>query len=378
MRLKLYILLTLLLVSFESLAQDRFTVKGTVKDAATGEVMPFATVFFAETTYGTATDDKGQYSLTVSDQGTYDFIVKFVGYKTYAAQLKLGDQSVITYDVLIEPDAKSLGSVVVTAKKDARWQEHMREFRLIFLGESANARQCKILNEEVIDFIYDDQNVVLEAFSAEPIIIENKALGYKIQYYLEQFVVDYTANMSSYYGYTVYEELKSRSDRRMKRWEANRQKAYEGSTIHFFRSLYENKLEEDGFYVQVAKDVTGFGRVIDPKDANIYQFLKGGSTNISKSLPFENLLYVTYDKEFESKEYQEIQSRRNIGHASASKLNKKKPQQSWISIMEGHEAIEFEPNGYVYNPVSFYSAGYWGFEKIAEMIPLDYRPKTGN
>lgn len=377
MRLKLYILLTVLFISFEGLAQDSYTVKGTIKDAATGDLMPFATVFFAETTFGTATDDLGVYKLTVSNPGTYDLIVKFVGYKTYAIQLKLGDQAEVTMDILIEAETKSLGSVVVTAKKDAKWQAHMREFKLIFLGQSANARQCKILNEEVVDFIYDEEKVILEAFSSEPIIIENKALGYKIQYYLEHFEVNYTANMSSYYGYTIFEELKSNNKRRMNRWEANRKKAYEGSAVHFFTSLYQNKLEEDGFFVQVAKDVTGLGRVIDAKDANVYQFLKSGTTDISKSLPFENLLYVTYDKEFESKEYQETKSLRSIGHASASKLVKR-PQQSWISIMDGYESIEFEPNGYVYNPVSFYSAGYWGFEKIAEMIPLDYRPKSDN
>jgi hypothetical protein len=377
MRLKLYLLLTVLFISFEGFAQDRYTVKGTVKDAATGDLMPFATVFFAETTFGTATDDQGKYTLTVSNPGTYDFIVKFVGYKTYATQLKLGDQAEITMDVLIEADAKSLGDVVVTAKKDEKWQEHMREFRLIFLGESANARQCKILNEEVIDFIFDEEKVILEAFSSEPLIIENKALGYKIQYFLEHFEVNYTANISSYYGYTVFEELKSKSQRKINRWEANRKKAYDGSAVHFFTSLYENRLKEDGFFVQVAKDVTGMGRLIDAKDANVYQFLRGGTTDISKRLPFENLLYVTYDKEFESREYQEVKSRRSIGHASVSRLVKQ-PQQSWISIMDGFESIEFEPNGYVYNPVSFYSAGYWGFEKIAEMIPLDYRPKSDN
>lgn len=377
MRLKLYILLTVLFISFEGFAQDRYTVSGTVKDATTGDLMPFATVFFAETTFGTATDDQGKYTLTVANSGTYDFIVKFVGYKTYATQLKLGDQAEITMDVLIEPDTKSLGDVVVTAKKDSKWKEHMREFRLIFLGESANARQCKILNEDVIDFNFDEEKVILQAFSSEALIIENKALGYKIQYFLEHFEVNYTENVSSYYGYTVFEELKSKSQRRINRWEANRKKAYDGSVVHFFTSLYQNKLKEDGFFVQVAKDVTGMGRLIDAKNANVYQFLRGGTTDVSKRLPFENLLYVTYDKEFESREYQEVKSRRSIGHASVSRLVKQ-PQQSWISIMDGFESIEFEPNGYIYNPVSFYSAGYWGFEKIAEMIPLDYRPKPDN
>ncbi len=376
MNLKSYILFLFFITGFNALAQNSYTVSGVVKDAQSGEVMPFATVFFAETTFGTATDDEGRYSLTVTNPGTYDLIVKFVGYKTYAVQVKLGDQKDIKMDVLIAPDTRSLGSVVVTAKRDAKWWRRIKEFRLIFLGESANARQCKILNEEVIDFLYDDEKRVLEAFSSEPIVIENKALGYRIQYFLEFFEVNYRSNISSYYGYTVFEELETKSDRKIRKWEANRKAAYQGSTIHFFSSLYENRLDEEGFVVQVAKDVEGVGRLLDAKNANAYQFLKSGSTDLSKVLPFDNYLYVTYQNELESKEYLELQSRR-IGHASASKLTKR-PQQSWIAIMDGFESIEFEPNGYIYNPVSFYSAGYWGFEKIAEMIPLDYRPKPDN
>ncbi len=374
MKLRLFILLTFALISFEGFSQESFTLTGTITDKASNDPMPFATVFFAETTFGTVSGENGEYKLTVPKPGTYDLIVKFVGYKTFALQVKLGEAPVATLDITIEADTRNLGSVVVSAKKDKDWERHMQEFRTTFLGESQNARKCKILNEQDIDFFYDKKKVVLEAFSSEPIIIENKALGYRVKYYLEKFVINYTAGLSTYYGYTIFEEMDGSKNKKA-RWEKNRRKAYEGSAIHFFTSLYENRLTEEGFYVQVAKDVSGFGRVINPRDANVFQFLKEGSNDISKSLPFENFLYITYEKEFESKEYQEAQSRRiSLGHSSISKINKK-PQQSWISIMEGYESIEFEPSGYIYDPTSFYSAGYWGFEKIADMVPINYRPK---
>lgn len=374
MRLRLIILFGISLISLQVFAQNPFTLKGLVKDAKTGEVLPFATVFFAETTYGTTTNEEGFYQLEVKNEGTYDLVVKFLGYKTYVAQVKLGEVAVAEFDILIEADAKDLGSFVVTANKDRNWKNNMITFKKIFLGESENARQCRILNEEVVDFIDDGMKGTLEAFSNEPIIIENKALGYKITYYLEKFVIDYKASLSTYYGYTIFEELDSNSKRRNKRWESSRKKAYEGSSTHFFTSLYENKLKEEGFVVNAAQDVKGLGRVLNPNSAMVFDSLELGSSNISKELPFENLLYITFTKEYESEVYQKT-SRSVFGHTSVSKIVPMKPQQSWISLLEGNAAIEFEPSGYIYNPTAYYSAGYWGFEKVAEMLPINYRPK---
>ena len=364
----------LFFLSITTIAQT-YIVKGSVKDS-NGELLPFANVFFAETTYGTTTDNEGRFELRIEKAGTYDLVVRFVGYRTYAAQIKLSDQREYDLSITLEEDAITLGSVTVTGEKDERWQYNIQEFRYVFLGVSANARKCKIKNEDDVDFIEDEDAGILEAFSREPIIIENKALGYLIKYYLEEFKIDYKSGMSSYYGYTSFEKLKG-SKRQERRWEEARTKAYNGSIVHFFSSLYENKLKEEGFKVQIAQDVKGFGRVLNPREADIGRELVVGNTELSKRLPFENYLYITYTKESESKDYSDYQSKFGGRHASVS-FEPKRPQQSWISIVEGYEDIEFEESGYVYNPIAFLSAGYWGFEKVAEMVPINYRPQSEN
>ena len=68
-----------------------FIVKGVVKDS-NDEPLPFANVFFAETTHGTTTNEEGMFELNIPKAGTYDLIVRFIGYKTYAVQLKLSDK----------------------------------------------------------------------------------------------------------------------------------------------------------------------------------------------------------------------------------------------------------------------------------------------
>lgn len=374
MRQQLAIFTLLFFLSFGAKAQQGYTITGTVTDAETGETLPFANVFFAETTYGVNTNEVGQFTLKVPQPGTYDLIVRFVGYQTYGINLRLEDNYNLSFDIALKPEELNLGSVTVMANKDENWQRYLQEFKDAFLGYSKNSSQCKILNEEDLDFYYDRKENALYAYSKGPIKVENKALGYTIDYYLEEFKNDYSRNLNTYYGYTVFTEMEPRSKRRERIWEENRKRAYEGSIQHFFSSVFEGKLEEEGYIVQVAKDVTNFGRVLDPTNVNLRDWLNNGQSDLSRQLPFENFLYVTYTKESETPEYvQNGKPGGKLNSASASRLGK---QVSWITMAEGKEVIEFERTGYVYDPLSFYSSGYWGFEKVADMVPINYKPKS--
>lgn len=373
MRHPFSLLILFFFIGFEALAQQQFTITGVVKDADTGETLPFANVFFAETTYGVNTDDNGRFNLKVSQPGTYDLIVRFVGYQTYGLNIRLENDFNISLEVRLVPEELNLGSFTLTAQRDADWQRYLNEFKELFLGFSKNASDCKILNEQDLNFYFDKQENTLYAFAKEAIQVENKALGYLLEYHLEEFKIEYSKGLNTYYGYTVFTEMESKSKRRQRIWEENRKEAYEGSLQHFFATIYEGRQDEEGYIVQVAKDVTNFGRVMNPKNVNLREWLLQGQTGLSKVLPFENYLYVTYTKEKETPEYvQNFKPGRSMNSVSASKLGE---QVSWISLSEGRTAIEFEGSGYVYDPIGFYSSGYWGFEKVADMVPINYRPK---
>ena len=373
MRHQLTILSVLFFTAFQAMAQEPYVISGTVSDATTGETLPYANVFFAETTYGVNTDENGKFTLEVTEPGTYDLIVRFVGYQTYGVNLRLDNQHQIALDVRLNPEEVNLGSYTLTAQKDEDWKRNLEEFKNVFLGYSRNAAQCKILNEENLNFYYDKQENALYAFSKEAIQIENKALGYVIDYYLEEFKIDYSKKLNSYYGFTVFTEMETNSKRRQRIWEENRKKAYEGSIQHFFSTVFEGRQMEEGYIVQVAKDVTNFGRVMDPKNVNLKEWLSLGETELSRKLPFDNFLYITFTKEKETLEY--IKNYKPGGRLNSVSGYKLGNQVSWISLAEGKKAIEFERTGYVYDPLSFHSAGYWGFESVGDMVPTNYRPK---
>ncbi|MBT0812112.1 TonB-dependent receptor [Litoribacter ruber] len=91
-----------------SVAAQSRTVSGTVTSAEEPEGVPGVNVRVKGTTVGTITDIDGSYSIEVPEDGN-TLVFSFVGFLTQ--EIGIGNQS--TIDVLLEPDVKTLGEVVV-------------------------------------------------------------------------------------------------------------------------------------------------------------------------------------------------------------------------------------------------------------------------
>lgn len=105
----------LLLGFFNLLAQTKFTISGTIKDAATGEEIIGASVRLKEKpTVGAVTNEYGFYSLTL-EKGTYTLLFDYVGYQTIEKQIILDKNQQL--DVPIAETAKQLETVVISARK---------------------------------------------------------------------------------------------------------------------------------------------------------------------------------------------------------------------------------------------------------------------
>jgi TonB-linked SusC/RagA family outer membrane protein len=95
------------------------TITGKVTDAQTGELMPGVNIVVKNSSAtGTATNEKGEYKITVSDEEAI-LVFSYIGYKT--SEVKVGTQTVI--DVKLTPSIESLSQVVVvgygsTKKRD--------------------------------------------------------------------------------------------------------------------------------------------------------------------------------------------------------------------------------------------------------------------
>lgn len=121
---------------------------------------------------------------------------------------------------------------------------------------------------------FSHQGNTLQAAAQEPLLIENRALGYRIKFQLEHFAYTDSSSLLSYQGDPVFEPLTPANEQEVKRWQANRQKAYEGSIMHFGRALYRHQLAQEGFTIQ---------KVIEQKNAKGEIRLLGvpGDTTVS-------------------------------------------------------------------------------------------------
>ncbi len=108
-RIRLILTTLLLVVSATAFAQQTIQVKGVVKDAATGEGIPFAAIQLKGTMTGAATDAEGVY--TISAPGNGVLVFSSVGYQT--AEIPINGRSVI--DVALNVDAEYLEDVIVVA-----------------------------------------------------------------------------------------------------------------------------------------------------------------------------------------------------------------------------------------------------------------------
>ena len=105
---KLFLSALLALVTV-SLSAQSIKVGGTVKDAQSGEAIPFASVMVKGTTNGTATDVAGVYSINAPASGVLVF--SSIGYES--VEITVGSRSKI--DVALEPDSEFLDETIVVA-----------------------------------------------------------------------------------------------------------------------------------------------------------------------------------------------------------------------------------------------------------------------
>ena len=240
----LTLIFCLLTISLTVEAQQRVT--GQVTQELDGTPLPFATVFIAGTTIGAQTDIDGNFSITVPIQGNFEIVVSHLGFlpvfHTVDApqpyhQINFALQERI--DVLTE-------IVVIPCLPHGRREEDF--FWRTILGERPSRRGMQVLNPEVVQFCLRD-NGILRAFADEPIEIINHTMGYHILYVLEGFEHDNRNDVTVFSGMPLFTELTPESNRQSNRWERRRQAAYSISLTRFIRSLYQEQLYENGFFL---------------------------------------------------------------------------------------------------------------------------------
>ena len=179
--------LTLLAGSKEIMAQQvpAAVLTGTVVDDETGTPLAGVHVFIAESMIGTTTDGEGRYRLERVPLGAHRLYASIVGFEPAFRDIMLRESRNFEFDFRMKESVAELEGITVEAQGDRRWKRRLERFTQIFVGETPNAKQTKILNPEVLDFA--DQGGTLLAFASDIIQIEKRSAWLSHPIFLERF-----------------------------------------------------------------------------------------------------------------------------------------------------------------------------------------------
>ena len=290
------LILIYLFTNFYIVAYNQI-IKGTVLENKTRNPI-IATIYFNGTFVGTQSDLNGNFELDVSKNASRPLTISSIGYYSVTLTSFSTNKPLI---ISMTPKVYEVKEVVISSKSLVmKRRANLNLFKNVFLGTTANARNCKIINENDITFNYDSDRDTLKAFASNPLLIVNRALGYKMTYYLDRF--EYTKRDRSmlFTGTLIFTEDLADEETNMRLYERRRKNAYLGSRMHFFRALWADKLTSTGFIVKNSIGNSLFYKDIveesSPYSQNNYiKYLK--SNEKLSILYYTKLSYIVFNKE---------------------------------------------------------------------------------
>jgi len=319
--------LSFLLILFYFVSYSQI-IKGTVVDKNTNAKIYKASVYFNGTSTGTTTDEDGNFSLDISKNLSMSISISAIGYYSVSKSIYSTNELL---EIQLMPKVYSLNEVVVSSKSLKKRREiNLEIFREQFLGTTYNSTNCKILNESDITFNYESDKDTLKAFASKPLEIDNKALGYRVTYYLDKFEYVKVNGFIFSIGSALFAENLPDS-KMLKKIQNDRQKTYLGSQVHFLRALWSNKLEAEGFVLKSWKGaIFKYGDIVVESGNNKY---------FSGSNRFLKVYYGT----------------------------------QMTNLVLRDQYVKFDPRGY-FDPVGIGWFGAMTNQRIADRLPSDYIP----
>ena len=313
------------------------TLTGVVLDAKTSKPIESASIYFDNTTIGTTTNLSGEFTINYSNAIKSSLIVSFLGYKTEIIDNYRKSNTII---VKLNPAVNVLNEVFITNDDGLTREQKLKIFKRQFLGFSRFSNSCKISNKEDIILRYFSEEKKLVASSLKPIQIFNKGLQYSLTFDIQNFEIKFSnvdlenekfiVNYVAYFGRTFFKNFEKINVKKAKR---NREKVYQGSALKFMRSLYSDRLEEDGFDIYFKREK------VDPKK---YFTIKTIEDSSERRISLKKPITVLY-------------------------RNKNRTDIEFLS-----DSISVDQYGNYHKITDVIFSGFIGNQRVGDLLPFDY------
>jgi len=366
------VLLLLCFLFIQNSFSQQFYIRGRVTDSETQLALKGASVYINNTTKGSATDDNGNFELGPFEPGRYEVVASFVGYGAllYSAEIKTTG---IRISFKLEKKEEVLREVLVLSSELRK--RYLDIFKKYVIGQSVAAEHCQIKNIEEVQFASGETKDEIVAYTEKALVIENPELGYTIHFDLLEFYYNKATTGAYFYGYTRFVDW-GKDEQTKKKWIRKRRQAYEGSTVHFFRSLVNKQLAKEGFTVyqlsKIKKDTVNV-QVISPKNNSGMQ-MANKAIEDSMIRVYPDSVYRIYELRvndgwrimYSKDSYLKMEiMRKNI-------VSGQPPTGTISGLRLREEPVLINERGIILTPIRLFYDGIWAYESLASMLPGDY------
>lgn len=392
--MRVFWLILCLFFPFITLAQNG-VITGKVTRSDSKAPIGQANVFLSNTTAGSATADDGTYTLGHLKPGEYTLVVSIIGYQDYSSSVLVGAEP-IKLNIELMPKVTQLRDVVITTP--ANWKKNYDQFVREFIGTDENAKYCFVENPHDVNLEYHKPQQMLEAYTDNFLVVDNLALGYKVKFLINEFTSSKLTDIISYSGQRLFQELPG-SKKQKAEWRKKRELAYYGSAMHFYRALYANKLNDEGFQMMKLTRMLNPNRAQEGTIQQKIKFFNDGrhrdsitywidQENMSKyfrehlereplavnsvlynteksgifAVNFTDCLYIIYTKKREETDFKNVYRPLDMPNYETTIATMNRP-------------FFFDTNGVVFGDSAPLYEGTWSKSKLSDLLPVDYAPE---
>jgi hypothetical protein len=368
-------------------------ISGVVTEQDSGKPISDANVYVNGTSVRVVTDANGLFSLTlpaIPCQVVFSHLI----YQPVVLEVT---QPQTSCQVEMMPRVFELAAVEV--RSETNRGKNLEYFKNCFLGVDEWGKQARIQNEEALHFQVilrpeTPQNIMeiqegqyeeagaetqsdtteatflplyFEASASAPLIVDLPSLGYQVEVDLVQFKVEVNPELSmlvsSFAAYYSYKEIvpTARKERILIR--DNRLRAYQNSSMHFFRSMCQGRLPENGYTVSTP--------TLNKEGANPFYLDKKNSVD-RDDITSPSFLLIRGMKGLTA-------VIRHFVYENGKSVNLNSPEpDSYVSISRLYilsDTCLIRSNGTIPDN-SILIKGPIGDKRVGAMLPWNYNPKT--
>ncbi len=352
-----------------------YKLQGKVVTDNTERAIPDAIVWVEGTTIRTTTNDAGSFSLEMP-QGQHKLKVEAKNYYPKFESVQVAGATKVGVKL---SSKKAMGAhessgfsgssetdkmQAISNKKNKR-QKQMEEFINFYINNELN---CKLLNPEDVHFEDTGKNEMWVKKPAK-LTVKNNDLGYKVIVHLKEFVATRYSEIVGINSDATYffEELKPEDEEEKARWEANRQKYFDGSLRHFLIAMASNKSPRYFGYRMFSGQYVSSNSAMAYSSSDVSD-IEVEKYNIFTSMPNGNT-WLQLDDELRI----EYVGKGVDDPLGITGLDLYKYQTSWLSL--SIPRINFTPNGNITTPEYVEVKGGWRYTPVCKMLPQNYLPK---